>query len=118
MQVKEIKGIAIDALEDSKALDIQCIDVKGLSSVTDYMIIATGTSKRHVRSVAENLAVNVKKRGLAPLGSEGEAEAEWILVDLGDVLVNVMMPDTRARYNLEKLWSPILGEEKKEDTSQ
>ena len=117
MQVNAIRDIAINALEDAKALDIKCIDVKGLSSVTDYMVIASGTSKRHVRSMADNLAVKAKKSGLIPLGTEGEEEAEWILVDLGDVLVNVMMPDTRTLYDLEKLWAPELRHEAQQDVS-
>lgn len=117
MQVNAIRDIAINALEDSKALDIKCIDVKDQSNVTDYMIIASGTSRRHVRSMADNLAVNVKKSGLMLLGTEGEEEAEWILVDLGDVLVHVMMPDTRTFYDLEKLWAPGLRQEEQQDIS-
>lgn len=117
MQVNVIRDTAISALEDAKALDIKCIDVKDLSSVTDYMIIASGTSKRHVRSMADAVAVKVKKNGLMPLGTEGQEEAEWILVDLGDVLVHMMMPDTRTFYDLEKLWAPGLKQEEQQDVS-
>lgn len=105
MQADQLKDIVIDALEDGKALNIQCLDVRDRSNVTDYMLIASGTSRRHVNSVAENVVMKVKEQGLLPLGLEGQDAAEWILVDLGDVVVNVMMPDTRLFYDLEKLWT-------------
>ncbi len=118
MQVNEIKNIAINALDDAKALNIKCLDVKDISTIADHMLIASGTSKRHVRSVAENLVVKIKKSGMQPIGTEGEDEAEWILVDLGDVLVNIMMPDARERYDLEKLWSPSFDQETPTNSSQ
>ncbi len=105
MQAEQLKDFVIDALEDGKAINIQCMDVKELSNVTDYMIVASGTSRRHVKSVAENVVTKVKEAGMLPIGQEGQDAAEWILVDLGDVVVNVMMPDTRLFYDLEKLWS-------------
>lgn len=105
MQAKQLKKLVIDALEDAKAQNIECIDVRKRSNVTDYMVIASGTSRRHVNSVAENLVIKVKEQGILPLGKEGQDASEWILVDLGDVVVNVMMPDTRDFYDLEKLWS-------------
>lgn len=105
MQADQLKDIVIDALEDVKAVNIQCLDVRDRSNVTDYMIIASGTSRRHVNSVAENVVTKVKEQGVLPLGQEGQDASEWILVDLGDVVVNVMMPDTRLFYDLEKLWT-------------
>lgn len=111
MQGEKIVELVIDALEDIKAVDIQTIDVKGLSNVTDYMVIASGTSKRHVKAVAENVLMMLKENGLQPIGTEGSDAAEWVLVDVGDVVVHVMMPDTRDFYDLEKLWQPLSDEQ-------
>ena len=97
--------IVVDALEDVKAQDIHIIDVRDRSSVTDIMVIASGTSTRQVRSLANNVAVMAKENGVTPLGSEGEEDGEWVLVDLGDVVAHVMVPHVRDFYNLEKLWS-------------
>jgi ribosome-associated protein len=107
MQIDQIKNLVIEAMEDLKAVDIRVLDVSELSSIADYMVIASGTSKRHVNSIAENVKKIIKENGLVPLGSEGEDGSEWVLVDLGDIIVNVMTPDTRAFYDLEKLWQPI-----------
>ena len=103
--------IVVDALEDVKAQDIHVIDVRDKSNVTDIMVIASGTSSRQVRSLANNVAVMAKENGVTPLGSEGEIDGEWVLVDLGDVIVHVMMPHIRDFYNLEKLWSTEMGAE-------
>ena len=103
--------IVVDALEDVKAQDIHVIDVRDKSNVTDIMVIASGTSSRQVRSLANNVAVMAKENGVTPLGSEGEIDGEWVLVDLGDVVVHVMMPHIRDFYNLEKLWSTEMGAE-------
>lgn len=107
MQGEKIVELVIDALEDMKAVDIKTIDVTDRSSVTDYMIIATGTSRRHVKSAAENVQMVLKDNGLEPKGTEGADVSEWVLVDIGDVVVHVMMPDTRDFYDLEKLWYPM-----------
>ena len=96
-------------LEELKAHDIEVLDVRELTDVTDYMVVATGHTGRHVRAIAENVAVSAKHRGAPPLGVEGEREGEWMLVDLCDVIVHVMQPDTRDLYQLEKLWSPIVA---------
>ena len=93
------------ALVELKAKDAVEIDVRGKSSVTDYMVIASGTSTRHVKSIANEVVVFAKKLDIMPLGVEGEREAEWVLVDLGDVVVHVMLPRVREFYALERLWT-------------
>lgn len=93
------------ALAELKARDAVEIDVRGKSSVTDYMIVASGTSTRHVKSIADEVIRFVKKLDVQPLGVEGEREAEWVLVDLGDVVVHVMLPRVREFYALERLWT-------------
>lgn len=103
--------IVVDALEDVKAKDIHVIDVRDKSNVTDIMVIASGTSTRQVRSLANNVAVKAKENGVTPIGTEGEIDGEWVLVDLGDVVVHVMIPHVRDFYNLEKLWSAEIGVE-------
>ncbi|MEI7037326.1 ribosome silencing factor [Fulvimonas yonginensis] len=95
----------IDALEELKAKDIREIDVRGKTSVTDLLVIASGTSARHVKSIADEVVKFAKKAGVMPLGVEGEQEAEWVLVDLGDVVVHVMLPRIREFYGLERLWT-------------
>jgi len=112
MQTDELKDIALRALEDLKGLDIAEYDVREMTTVTDIMIIASGTSDRHVKSLADAVVIACKKAGVAPLGVEGEREGEWVLVDLGDVVVHVMQPRIREFYALEKLWT--VTEEKRE----
>ena len=92
------------AREDFKATDILVIDVSGRSPLTERLVIASGNSTRHVKSMSENLIVMAKAAGCRPLGVEGAREGEWVLVDLNDVIVHLMLPQTRAFYNLEKLW--------------
>ena len=98
-------GIVTAALEDIKAVDIEVIDVRGLTTITDRMVIASGTSSRHIKALADNVVLKARENGFAALGVEGESGAGWILVDLVDVVVHIMMPDTREFYALEKLWS-------------
>jgi ribosome-associated protein len=97
----------IAALEDLKAKDIREIDVRGRTSVTDLIIVASGTSSRHVKSIADEVVRQLKGVGAPPLGVEGEREGEWVLVDLGDVIVHVMLPRVREFYGLERLWSVV-----------
>ena len=104
MHVDELRAVVKAALEDLKADDIVELDVRGKTSVADYIIVASGTSSRHVKSIANNVVVEAKHAGLMPLGVEGEVEAEWVLVDLGDVIVHVMQPQVREFYDLEGLW--------------
>lgn len=101
---EQIRGLVLNALEDFKAIDIQQIDVSGQSPLTDLFVIASGSSLRHIKSMAENLIVKAKEAGCQPLGVEGDRQSEWVLVDLNDVIVHLMLPQTRAFYNLEKLW--------------
>ena len=93
-----------EALEDVKAKEIVAIDVSAISNVADAMVIASGTSTRHVKSLADNVAEEARKAGFRPIGVEGERDAEWILVDLGFVVVHVMLPTARKFYDLETLW--------------
>lgn len=103
---------ALAALEDLKAKDTLVIDVRPLTSLADAMIITSGTSSRHVKSLADNVVEKIKEAGHRPLGMEGEREGEWILVDLAGVIVHVMLPTTRAFYDLERLWTAPAAEQK------
>jgi ribosome-associated protein len=100
-----LRKSVIAALEDLKAKDIREIDVRGKTSIADLLVIASGTSARHVKSIADEVVKFAKKAGVMPLGVEGEREAEWVLVDLGDVIVHVMLPRIREFYGLERLWT-------------
>jgi len=101
----ELTDLVLDALDDLKAVDPKLVDVRGLSSVMDFLVVASGNSARHVKSLAENVVLKAKGVGCPPIGVEGENPAEWVLVDLGDVVVHVMQPATRSFYDLERLWS-------------
>ena len=104
-QAGRLLEVVIAALEAIKGVDIRVIDVRGLTSITDRMVIASGTSTRHIKALAENVVLEAKRHGFAALGVEGEETTGWILVDLSDVVVHIMMPETREFYALEKLWS-------------
>jgi len=104
MQSEHMLQIAQNALEDLKAQNIVSIDVRDKTSVTDYMLIASGTSSRQVKALAEHVLEKFKEQGLRPLGSEGLDGGEWALLDMGDVLVHVMQAATREFYDLERLW--------------
>ena len=108
MQADEVRDAVVAELEDAKALDIKVMDVTGLTDITDYMVLATGTSSRHVKSVADKLVEGMKKRGRRPLGIEGTEDAEWVLIDVGDAIVHVMQAEAREFYDLEKLWGEEL----------
>ena len=121
MKNEELEQLVLEALGDLKAKEIRTIDVKNKTSVTDIIVIASGNSTRQVKALADNVVVRVKERGLEPLGIEGGQGSGWVLVDLGDIVVHVMLPETRDFYNLEKLWGedapvdaavlPLLSEE-------
>jgi len=105
MQIGKLKQLVLDALVDMKARDVSVMDVRGKTPVTDYMIVASGTSDRHVKAIAETVAFRAKEAGEPPLGTEGVSEGEWALVDLNGVVLHVMQPKVRDYYNLERLWS-------------
>jgi ribosome-associated protein len=105
MEPDELKQIVLNTLEEMKAQDIKSLDVRGKTSITDIMIFASGTSDRHVKSLAESVAFQSKQAGQAPLGTEGTLEGEWALVDLNGVVVHIMQPKVRDFYQLERLWS-------------
>ncbi len=110
LSADQLRQLVISCLEDLKANDLQVIDVCGVSSLTDTLIIASGNSTRHVKGMAEKVVQKAKGAGCVPLGVEGEREGEWVLVDLNDVIVHLMLPQTRAFYNLEKLWEVGAGQ--------
>lgn len=101
---RKLLDLVTDALDDGKAEDIKAFDVSTLTSIADFMVVATGRSSRQVKALAERVADAARKKKVKPLGMEGEQTSEWVLVDLGDVIVHVMQPETRAFYQLEKLW--------------
>lgn len=105
MNSEQLTNLIVDVLDDIKAQDIVKLDVRDMTTVTDYMVIASGTSSRHVQALVDNVAEKAKQAGHKPIGVEGEDGGEWILLDLEDALVHVMLPKVREFYNLEKLWS-------------
>jgi len=105
MNSEQLSELVVDALDDIKGQDIVKLDVRDMTTVTDYMVVASGTSNRHVQALAENVAEKAKAAGHKPIGVEGESGGEWVLLDLQDTLVHVMLPKVREFYNLEKLWS-------------
>ncbi|MEM6998778.1 MAG: ribosome silencing factor [Pseudomonadota bacterium] len=105
MNIKELVDVTLAALEDVKAIDVVVFEVSKLTSISDYMIIATGKSKRQVAALADKVVEAAKANDVKPLGIEGKTEGEWVLVDLGDIIIHIMHPDTREYYQLEKLWS-------------
>jgi ribosome-associated protein len=99
-----LKAVILGALDDMKALEVKVLDVRGLTDIADYMVIASGTSDRHVRSVAQRVVEKTKEAGYRPHGCEGLKDADWVLIDLHEMIVHVMLPRVREFYGLEKLW--------------
>ena len=104
MRSKQLLALAEHALADLKARDVKVLDVRELTSITDYMVVASGTSDRHVKSIADRLVQNATEAGCPLLGIEGTGTGEWVLVDLADVVVHIMQPKVRDFYKLESLW--------------
>lgn len=105
MNSEQLKDLAINALDDMKGRDIVCLQVADVTTITDYMIVVTGTSSRHVNAMADEVQKKVKEAGGTVNGLEGKGQSEWVLIDLGDVIVHVMLEETRKLYDLESLWS-------------
>lgn len=114
MQADELLALVQHELDERKAENIVTIDVIGKTSFTDYMVIATGTSSRHIKALCNYVAVALKERGGAPKGIEGAQGSEWVLMDLGDVILHVMTTETRDFYQLEKLWNVENSESEEE----
>ena len=99
-----LKSVILGALDDMKALEVKVLDVRGLTDIADYMVIASGTSDRHVRSVAQRVVEKTKEAGYRPHGCEGLKDGDWVLIDLHEMIVHIMLPRVREFYGLEKLW--------------
>ena len=104
----KLRDLVSSSLDELKAVDLVTINVKKLSSFTDYMIIASGTSNRHIQSIGEKVLEDLKAKNIKPLGLEGEGSEEWVLIDAGDVVLHLMSASARAFYDLESLWDPEL----------
>ena len=104
MNIKKLLDIVLTSLNEGKAIDVDLYDVKKLTSMSDYILIASGRSRRQVSALADKLIQNVKENKFETLGVEGKTEGEWVLVDLGDIIVHIMHPSSREYYQLEKLW--------------
>ena len=105
----KLRDLVSSSLDELKAVDPVTINVKKLSSFTDYMIIASGTSNRHIQSIGEKVLEDLEAKNIKPLGVEGEGSEEWVLIDIGDVVLHLMSVKTRTFYDLESLWDPDLG---------
>jgi len=106
---EDLKAMVLAALEDAKANDVRQLDVRRLTDITDWMVVASGTSTRHVLALADHVRTQVKAQGPSPIGTEGESGSDWVLLDYGDVVVHLMLPDTRGFYDLEGLWDDRLS---------
>lgn len=107
MHTTDLQALAVKALDDLQALDVVILDVRPLTTVTDVMIICTGRSTRHIKSTADNVVMRAKEAKISYLHIEGDQENEWVLVDMGDVVVHIMLAHIRSFYNLEALWEPM-----------
>lgn len=104
MRTEKMLDLISDTLDEGKARNIKVIDVKEKTTITDYFVVASGTSERHVKALADQVVEKLKDYDVQPMGIEGEQAGEWVLVDLGDIVLHVMLPQTREFYQLEKLW--------------
>jgi len=114
MKTETMRDAIVAALDEAKGMDVRVLDVRNLTDFTDYMVVASGTSSRHVQSLADKVRTSLRALGTRPVGSEGERVGDWVLIDFGDVVVHVMRPAVRDFYNLEKLWgsSTVAGVER------
>jgi ribosome-associated protein len=108
MKITELLNLVTHTLEDNKAEEITSLDVHQLTTITSWMVICTATSKRHAHALGDHLISKIKAQGIQPLGVEGATKSEWLLVDLGEIVVHIMLEETRKFYSLEKLWSATL----------
>lgn len=113
-----MKDAVVDAIDDIKGFDITVMDVTALTSMTSYMIVASANSSRQAKSIADNVRAKLKEKGYSIRGTEGEASGDWVLVDLDDIVVHVMVPATRAYYNLEQLWNEAEHMRDKDDIDE
>lgn len=107
MKSESLRDFAVTTLDEMKGMDIVTMDVRTLTSITDYMVICTGRSTRHVKALADSVAAKAKEMKVKFVRTEGDKESEWVLVDLGDVVIHVMLPTARSFYSLEDLWQPV-----------
>lgn len=105
MHSEQLSQFVVDKVDDMKAVEIKTIDVRGKSCITDFMIICSGSSKRHVSAIADHVADEARTANMIPLGSEGTETGEWVVLDLGDVMLHIMQDEQRQLYQLEKLWN-------------
>ena len=110
MDLETLKALVLEALDEIKAEEVVTLDVQGQTDIADLMVVASGQSKRQIKALAANVVEHAKAAGYRPLGVEGEEDGEWVLVDLGDVIVHLMQPEVRALYDLERLWSLSPGQ--------
>ena len=109
VSIDQLQDLVINAMDDLKAVDVRPLNVEGVAGFTDRMVFASGTSTRHVKSIAQSVHDAAKQAGVSVYGSEGDDVGEWILLDLGDLVVHVMLPDTREFYDIERLWLEQIG---------
>ncbi|MEQ8858446.1 MAG: ribosome silencing factor [Pseudomonadales bacterium] len=117
MTPEALRNLIVDALEDKKGRDVVTMDVTGVSDVTDYMIVVSGSSNRHVKALVDQVVEATTTAGIRPLGVEGRETHEWVLVDVGDALVHVMQPEARTFYDLERLWGEMPADSADTETS-
>ena len=110
MDLENLKALILEALDEIKADQVATLDVQGQTDIADLMVVASGQSKRQIKALAANVVEHAKAAGCRPLGVEGEEDGEWVLVDLGDIIVHLMQPEVRALYDLERFWSLSPGQ--------
>ena len=112
MKANKLRDLVINALDELKGINLVCLEVSEMTDLCDYMIVVSGNSQRQVKALAENVVNRCREKRVRPLGIEGETPGDWVLIDLADVVVHVMLPRTREFYDLERLWGKMGSEEK------